>query len=195
MGLIVAHGYFDGALDRPVSMVLAGPPEEALLGAEALEQAAIGCRLLGLIACGSGSGRLRLGDADASSLGLAGLLGGASCTLSTTALVDESATLELLREFVAGVAGGESIAVALESARASIRATKKWSDPFFWANVQATGLAHRSLDVPAQAGGSRPRTGLLLGVGIVGIGAAVVALRTVRRGRRGRAPEGCGASS
>lgn len=148
--IVLAHGVADAARARPAGIALAseragldgcvfsaelerfwsreGPPQLAFLAA-----------------CGAARAPTRRGDDAANHLGGTLLAAGVRAVLLSPADLDIESTRVLVREYLRSDAAGAPPSRALMDARARVAADARFAHPYFHALLQATGLAHESL--------------------------------------------------
>jgi len=143
---IVAHGIYAAQRAQPSGILLsptAESPSGAIFSDELrrirFERAP---RVALISACSAGSGPLRPGDAEASTLTGALLDAGVSAVVAPSADVEVEPTLRLMARVQRELRDGASPAHALRAARRELF-DAGYTDPRAFATLHATGLAHR----------------------------------------------------
>jgi len=143
---VVAHGVYDPRR-HPPGGVLLSPTARTPTGvvyADAIESANEQAELVLLSSCSAGSGPLRAGDSEASTLTGAFLRSGALAVVAPSADVRARPTLTMMARVQREVAAGVSVAEALRRARVELVASAG-DDPREYARLHATGLVDVAL--------------------------------------------------
>jgi tetratricopeptide (TPR) repeat protein len=191
---IFTHGVLDLDRERPAGLALGPDEREGVLWCEDVEAGFRSPPVVALFACESGVGPVRLGDDGASQLGVSFLARGAETVLVGHAPLALGAMVELAHELDRGLTSGVPRAEALRRARQKLAESRRWSDPFYYANVSMIGLgwddasrAHalRASSTPRGAGDDvrAEKTWMLLAGTVVGS----IAFWIANRARRKRA--------
>jgi hypothetical protein len=159
---IFAHGILDSTRERPAGLACGGVERGQALWCDDVEAGFRSPPIVGLFACGSGYGKARLGDDCSSQLSASFLLQGADTVFVGRAPLAFGAMIELARELDQGLCvAGLSRAEALRRARQSLARNRRWSDPFYFANVSLVGLGWTSRpdsQTPVAAGRNPTKT-------------------------------------
>ncbi len=184
-GHAVLHLATHARLDdqRPWSSEIVFNPDDpdGRLRAAEIGALRLDARLAVLSACETGSGRVLSGEGV---LGLSSAFLGAGVPAVVASLwpVEDAATARLMDRFYRELAGGRSVATALEEARAALRADEATAHPFYWAGFVVIGDG--SVDVGLEerlAVEALPRGAAAGGLALVGLVLALVLLRRRRR--------------
>jgi CHAT domain-containing protein len=119
-------------VERPLESALHLGPGERLTVVDVIRRLRLRCRLVTLSACESGLSRVRRGD-ELVGLARAFHYAGAAAVLCTLWRVDERSTRLLMEQFYRLVRSGAPFAAALQSAQLTLRRTREFADPFYWA--------------------------------------------------------------
>jgi CHAT domain-containing protein len=138
---IAAHGLTDD-MDPMFSAVLLAPApdgtEDGFLEAREIAGWNLKASVAILSACASGGGKVTAGEGV---IGLSWALFVAGCPTAVVSLwdVNSAATRELMVLFHERLRGGDSPAAAMRHAQISLRRSKRYSHPFFWAPFVVIG--------------------------------------------------------
>lgn len=143
MVTFIAHGVVDFSLERPATLWLGTDGGgDGLLTADEIETLQGGPEVVFLATCGSGRGALRTGDAGAGHLGGALMMAGAKAVILSSGDLPVEATVfasELIHDLLME---GESVARALQLARAQMAQDPRYGDPYNYAQLRVFGLGH-----------------------------------------------------
>lgn len=142
---LLVHGVHDRRREVSPALVISADPshEDGLLRASHLERLPLPPVVL-LTACGSGRGVRRWGDPGATDLSGAAFVGGARVVIAPYARLELESARELSQKLYRGLEQGDSVAVALWSARKEL-AEQPDSDPFYYALLHVHGNGGESV--------------------------------------------------
>jgi hypothetical protein len=174
---LATHGFVDASSPARSGIVF-GPDkggEDGILQVREIFRLKLDARLVTLSACQSALGKLATGEGMVG-LSRAFLYAGADTIVASLWNVSDAATAELMSRFYSHLRSGDDKSEALRRARLDVRASPRWSHPYYWAPYVLIGRGEGTLPMP-------PDRSLLAGGGaLIVLGALVGSWR--RRAQR-----------
>lgn len=146
---LATHARVDDQRPWSSEIILDGDDPEGRIQAGAIADLYLGARLAVLSACETGSGRVLSGEG-VLGLSSAFLIAGVPAVVASLWPVDDGATMELMKEFYAGLSAGHDAATALARAQAEVRREPATSHPFYWAGFVVVGDGTITVDLEAR---------------------------------------------
>jgi CHAT domain-containing protein len=143
---LAVHGVANSERPDQAALILlsdAAAGEDGILQASEVLQLRINADLVVLSACDTAIGRLQGGEGIAN-LSRAFLLSGAHAVVATLWSIDDTFSLNLMKQFYAHLASGKSIAISLsEAKRDTLRTFGTQAVPYYWAGFTLEGIGER----------------------------------------------------
>lgn len=146
---IATHGYFSKTTPDIVGLVTSnrrgdGKPDGGFLGFTELFSAPLSARLVIISGCETMRGKDYTGWG-VRSLADGFLSQGAGSVIGTLWSVSDAATAALMESFYRGLQRGDSSSAALQAAQRELLASRRFTDPYYWAGV-ALASTNRGFD-------------------------------------------------
>lgn len=148
---IAAHAFVDRGSPMYSAIALAGSSadanEDGLLEAREVVELQLSAQLAVLSACETAGTHASRGEGI---VGLSWAFSAAGCptTVASQWVAESKATSRLMIELHRRLLAGDTTAEALRAAQLSLRQSKQWRHPFYWAPFMAIGAAHRPVAQP-----------------------------------------------
>jgi CHAT domain-containing protein len=144
---LAAHALVDDRAPMYSAIVLArhgNDADDGLLEAREIIDLPLNAELTVLSACQTARGKIGSGEGV---IGLSWALFAAGCPTTVVSQWDaeSAATAKLMVELHRHLRAGDTTAIALQKAQASVRRSETWRHPFYWAPFIALGAANRPL--------------------------------------------------
>jgi len=141
---VAAHAFVDqgSPMHSAIALAASSADEDGLLEAREVVELPLHAQLAVLSACESAGTHAGRGEGI---LGLSWAFAAAGCptTVASQWSAESKATSRLMIELHRHLLAGETTAEALRAAQLSLRKSKEWRHPFYWAPFVAIGAAHR----------------------------------------------------